>query len=298
MHEVKLLLDAHATIGESPLWEPNTQQLYWMDVKAPALYRLNPQTLEQQSWALPDDIGGFALFSHRDAALVALRSGLYALSLTDGALDQLTPAPFDPGLHRFNEAACDTSGRFWVGTMFDPLPGREDHPVEVGSLFTWTAADGLNVCRDAAELHNGMAWSPDGARFYLSHSYERRIYAFAFDVASGKLGARERFVDLNDSVKGIPDGAAVDESGAYWCAIHGGSYLHRYSDDGRLLEAIKMPVSQPTMCAFGGANLDTLYVTSATDKLSAAQLAKEPHAGGLFHFKPGVKGVPRRAFVA
>lgn len=297
MPDVQLLLDAHATIGESVLWEPDTQVLYWMDVKAPALYRLDPQTLEQRSWALPDDIGGFALFAHRHAALVALRSGLYALSLDDGTLDQLAPAPFDSGLHRFNEAACDSTGRFWVGTMFDPLPGRENHAAEVGSMFTWTAAEGLQVRRDAAELHNGMAWSPDGSRFYLSHSYERRVYAFPFEAQSGRLGARELFFDLPEG-PGIPDGAAVDVEGGYWCANHGGSCVQRFGSNGDLLETVPFPVSQPTMCAFGGDNLDTLYVTSASDKLSTAQLKQEPHAGGLFHFKPGVCGVPRRAHLA
>lgn len=296
MAEVKLLLDARATIGESLLWEPKAQVLYWIDVKAPALYRLDPLTLEQQAWPLPDDIGGFALFAYREAALVALRSGLYALSLTDGSLDRLAPAPFDSGLQRFNEAACDTTGRFWVGTMFDPLPGREDHATEAGSLFSWTAAEGLQVRRDAAELHNGMAWNPDGKIFYLSHSRERCVYAFPFEAQSGRLGPRERFADFPEG-PGIPDGAAVDVEGAYWCANHGGGALHRYGSDGRLREVIEMQVSQPTMCAFGGANLDTLYVTSALDKLSDAQLAKEPHAGGLFHFKPGVRGVPRRAYV-
>ena len=294
--EIELLLDAHATIAESLLWEPDQGVLYWMDVKAPALHRLDPDSLARRSWPLPADIGAFALVAGEDAALVALRTGLFILSLPDGSLDRAAPPPFDPALHRFNEGACDAAGRFWVGTMFDPLPGHAHHPREPATLSTWTRTGGLIAQPDAAELHNGMAWSPDGALFYLSHSWQQTVFVFPFDAASGRLGERRVFVEIPKPL-GLPDGAAVDEEGAYWCALHGGGKLHRYAPDGSLLREIALPVSQPTMCAFGGPDLRTLFVSSAADKLSPAQRSREPHAGGLFRLDPGVRGVVRPCHV-
>lgn len=296
MPKVELLLDAHATIAESLLWEPRTALLYWIDVKKPALYRLDPQTLQQRCWPLTSEIGGFALFEDRDAALVALRSGLYELSLDDGALKQLAPPPFDPALYRFNESSCDAGGRFWVGTMFDPLPGHKEKPAQTGPLSSWNAGEGLVLRPGPAELHNGMAWSPNGQTFYISHSKEKRIYAHDFNAAAGTLDNRWVFAHTPHDA-GIPDGAAVDEEGAYWCAMHGGNRLLRYGTQGNLLMQLDLPVSQPTKCTFGSAEMDTLFISSASDKLDAQQLEREPHAGGLFWCKPGVRGAPRQCYV-
>lgn len=297
MTTIELVLDADATIGEALLWEPEARLFYWIDVKAPALHSLDPVSRAQKSWALPADIGAFALMRDGDAALVALRTGLFVLSLDDGSLENVASPPYDPMLHRFNEGACDAAGRFWVGTMFDPLPGHEHHPAEPATLSSWTSADGLLIRPDAAELHNGMAWSPDGSIFYLSHSQQQAVYTFPFDSAAGRLGARRDFARIPKPL-GLPDGAAVDVEGAYWCALHGGGRLHRYAPDGTLLREIVLPVSQPTMCAFGGPDLGTLYVTSAREKLGPDQLAREPQAGGLFRLDAGVAGTPRRCFVA
>ncbi|MEO7026438.1 MAG: SMP-30/gluconolactonase/LRE family protein [Caulobacteraceae bacterium] len=292
---VELLLDAHAIIAESPLWVPGEGVLYWMDIKAPALHRLDPQSLAQHTWPLPADIGAFALREGGEA-LVALRTGLHILTLADGALELVAPPPFDPELHRFNEGACDGAGRFWVGVMFDPLPGAKEEPARSAGLSSWSPAEGLVRHADFAELHNGMAWSPAGSIFYLSHSRERTVYAIDFDPAAGRLGERRAFAVLPPG-EGIPDGAAVDETGAYWCAVHGASCLHRYSASGELIEEVALPVSQPTMCAFGGADLETLFITSASEKLTAEQRRREPHAGGIFHYRPGVRGTPRACHV-
>ena len=291
--DVELLLDCHATIAESLTWHDG--RLYWMDVKAPTLHRLDPGRGPDGVWRLPCDIGAFALMPG-GRALVALRTGLHILTLADGALEQVSAPPFDPALHRFNEGAVDVAGRFWVGTMFDPLPGQSDQPRQPGTLSTWTAGTGLVLQPDAAELHNGMAWSPDGTQFYLSHSYQRRVFRFAFDAAAGQLGKRELFI-ATPGTAGIPDGAAVDEEGAYWCAMHGGGALHRYAPDGTLLRSIPLPVSQPTMVAFGGSDLKTMFVSSASDGLDREALAREPAAGGLFRLAPGVRGVPRHSTV-
>ncbi len=287
---IEVVLKAQATIGEAPTWSVEEQALYWVDIKKPALYRLDPRTGAERCWPLSSDIGGFALTSGPPGAVVALREGLFSLDLASGALERLAPPPFDPALFRFNEGACDVSGRFWIGVMFDPLkPGLKP---QKGALHSFRLGESLRAEPDIAELHNGMAWSPDGRTFYISHSQSGEILSYGFDAASGSIGSPRLFARL-ERADGIPDGAAVDTEGGYWSACHGGGRLRRYHPDGAVDRDIALPVSQPTMCAFGGERLDELYITSARDGLSPEQLAREPLAGSILRLRPGERGAPR-----
>ena len=290
---IKTVLDVRATIGESPTWVAKENALYWIDVKAPALHRYLPADGATRTWALTSDVGGFAMMEDNNA-LVALREGLCRLDLGTGALYRIAPPPFDPALFRFNEGACDAKGRFWVGVMFDPLEGKP--PKQPGQLHSFTLNDGLRSEPDVAELHNGMAWSASGDTFFLSHSYAREIIAFDYDTDSGRLSNRRVFATIPEGL-GIPDGAAIDVDGGYWCALHGGGKLRRFNGDGSVERDIQLPVSQPTMCAFAGLDLSTFYITSASDKMSVTEKAQEPLAGALFSLVPGRKGTPRQPYV-
>ena len=161
--------------------------------------------------------------------------------------------------------------------MFDFEGDVEDSPRQA-SLHSFTLAGGLQPQPDAAELHNGMAWSADEQVFYLSHSQHGTVFTFQFNRVAGRLGERRAFVT-------IPK--------AQGCAMHGSSRLRRYRPDGTLDREVLLPVSQPTMCAFAGPNLDVMVVTSATDKLTPQQLGEQPHAGGLFAFRPNIRGISR-----
>lgn len=285
-----LLVDAQAVIGESPTWVAHENALYWIDVKEPALHRHDFASDKQKSWGVSSDLGAFAL-TDDGGAIVALRGGVHRLDFDSGALELLAPPPFDPELFRFNEGLCDAEGRFWVGVMFDPLEG---HPApRPGALYSFTRAGGLRHEPDAAELHNGMAWSADGRQFYVSHSYRREIRRFDFDPAAGRLSKPEVFASIAGEGLGIPDGAAVDVDGAYWCALHDGGRLRRFLRDGSVDYDIELPVSKPTMCVFGGAAMDTLFITSASEGLTPEQRKQQPSAGGVFCLKPGVRGIDR-----
>jgi sugar lactone lactonase YvrE len=288
--DIEVLLNCHAIIGESPTWSPAERSIYWIDVKEPALHRLDREGVHR-SWALEADVGAFALTDGEPGAIVALRTGLFDLDLNTGETSLLAPPPFDPDLFRFNEGICDAQGRFWIGVMFDPRPGHAA-PVGTAPLHRFTRACGLVAAPDTAELHNGAAWSLDGCSFILSHSNQGRIYRHSYDPEAGRIGIGRPFASV-DAAAGIPDGAAMDEEGCYWCAIHGGGALHRYDPQGQLVGTIVLPVSQPTMCAFVGDALDAMVVTSATDKLTAEQRAREPLAGSLLRLNPGVRGIPR-----
>lgn len=292
--EIEVALDAGATIGESPTWSSGENALYWIDVKKPALYRYDIRTNVQVDWPMPSDIGGFALVADPPGAVVALRQGIFRLDFTSGSLACLALPPFDPNLFRFNEGACDANGRFWVGVMFDPLDGA--HRPRKSSLHSFTLAGGLRLEPDLAELHNGMAWSPDGRLFYLSHSQSREVLAYPYDPNDGRLGSGNLFARIPETL-GLPDGAAVDSNGGYWCALHGGSRLRRYTATGEVDRDIALPVSQPTMCAFASEALDVLYVTSAADKLSSEQRQHEPLAGALLRLRPGELGIVRHCML-
>ena len=290
--QVEIVLDAQAAIGESPVWLAEERALTWIDVKAPAFWRLDPISGVRQRWALPSDIGAYSLTTDPDTVIVALRDGIYALDLRSGATRLLAAAPFDPALHRFNEGATDSRGRFWVGTMFDPTTS-ESGPPEPAGLFCYSTEDGLRATPDAAELHNGMGWNLDETLFYLAHSNAGAVHAYAFDAERGTLGTRLLFAVIEPE-SGIPDGAAIDCEGGYWCCLHGGGRLRRYRADGTLDREISLPVSQPTMCAFGGPGLDILYITSASQGLSPAARRAEPHAGAILQVRPGIAGLSRQ----
>jgi sugar lactone lactonase YvrE len=291
--KIDIVLDAHATIGESPTWVASENALYWIDVKAPALHRYLPADRATRTWALTSDIGGFAMMED-NKALVALREGLFRLDLASGALERIASPPFDPALFRFNEGACDANGRFWVGVMFDPINGKPAK--QPGKLHSFTLNGGLRSEPDASELHNGMAWSANSNTFYLSHSYGREIFAFDYETKTGRLSNRRIFATIPEEL-GIPDGAAIDIDGGYWCALHGGGKLRRFNGDGSVDCDIQLPVKQPTMCAFAGPDLSTFYITSASDKMSDMEKAAQPLAGALFSLTPGRKGIPRQPFV-
>lgn len=291
---VEVVLDAKATIGESPTWCAAQAALYWIDVKQPALHCLDPASGAVRCWPVSSDIGAFALDEDLAGAVVALRTGLFHLDFASGSQTLLAPPPFDPALHRFNEGACDSRGRFWLGVMFDPLVPGVCAPV-AGSMHSYTRAGGLRAEPDAAELHNGMAWSADGRHFFVSHSQAGIVWSFAA-AGDGTIGDRRTFATIPGS-DGIPDGAACDTDGGYWCALHGGGRLRRFTAEGAVDRDIALPVSQPTMCAFAGDDLDTMYVTSATQGLSAEQRRREPLAGALLRLHPNRRGVTRRCSI-
>lgn len=286
--EIELVVDARAVIGESPLWSKDHDALYWIDVKAPALYRTIVATLETTSWPLPAEIGGYALTA--GGAILGLRSGVFALDTVSGELSKLCDQPFDPRTHRFNEGDCDPSGRLWLGTMFDPNPDTDFAPSKE-HLYSFTTGGGLVEHNNLSLLHNGFAWSRDGTEFFLAHSREGRIYACQLDLAQGKLGGKRAFAEIPKEL-GIPDGGAFDEEGCYWSAIHRGGCLHRYAPDGRLDKIVELPIQNPTMMAFGGPDLRDLFITSANHGKPG-----KPHEGGIFRLRTEVAGLARPTHV-
>ena len=287
---IEVALDAQATIGESPTWHPPERVLYWLDIKAPTLNRFDPATGRNRSWLLAAETGAFALLADGSGAVLAQRTGIARLEFATGAEHRLAPPPFDQTLFRFNEGTCDRQGRFWVGVMFDPLDPSAKETRLPAQLHSFTLGTGLRPEPDAAELHNGMAWSEDGATFFLSHSNTSQIHRF--DIDEGRLGRRHAFASTAD-LPGLPDGGVLDRQGGYWASMHGAGRLRRFHADGSHDRDVILPVSQPTGCAFAGPELDCLYVTTARDKLERPG----PLDGALLRLRPGETGVARRSTI-
>ena len=287
---VDVVVDARSHTGESPTWCAADSALWWIDVKAPALHRTAHPDGSTRTWALPWDVGGFALCPDADgvprAALLALRLGLCRLELASGRLAPVTDAPFDPRTHRFNESGCDASGRLWLGTIYEPPDGYATEPAP-DALHSWAPDEGLRRHEVRPMAANGFAWSADGRGFYAADTSAGTIDRHDFDPATGRVGEPARFARVEPEL-GAPDGAALDVEGAYWCAVYGGGRLRRYLPDGRLEREVLLPVDNPTKPAFAGPDLDVLYVTSATggDRRARAK------AGALLRLRPGVRGAP------
>ena len=292
---VERVSDPVDAVGESPVWRAAEAALYWVDIPARRIHRWHPESGARESWQAPEMVACIAFA--RDGTLIAgMQSAIFALRLRPGGAVEATPlaAPRFPMPNmRFNDGRCDRQGRFWAGTMHTDMAAGHD----VGELYRYTLAEGLaGPVERGLYTQNGLAWSPVGERMYLSDSHPkaRVIWMYDYDAASGAPRARRVFVDMTQH-PGRPDGAAVDAHGCYWTCANDGAALLRFTPAGRLDRTIALPVKKPTMCAFGGARLDTLYVTSIRPP-AGHDLVEQPHAGAVFAVHPGVQGLPEPEF--
>lgn len=282
------VLDIRAELGECPIWSPRENALYWIDIYAGRLNRFDPSTGANRVWQLAEPIGSFALCED-GGALLALKSGLWRYDLDSEALTPLAqPEPNLPG-NRLNDGRCDPQGRFWVGSMADPVdPARP-----LGALYRLNADHRCTRMADGLYVSNGLAFSPDGRTLYHSDSWAavRTIWAWDFDADEGTIRNRRVFVDTA-GMPGRPDGGAVDADGCYWMAGNDGWEIVRFTPAGMVDRRIALPVAKPSMLAFGGARLDTIYVTS----IRPASVEGQPQAGSLFAVHAGVTGVAEPLF--
>jgi L-arabinonolactonase len=289
--QVDCVLDAKAQLGEAAVWCGREQALWWVDIEEPALHRFDPATGADRSWPMPSRIGCFAL-RERGGMVVALEDGFHFLDPETGALEAIVdPEPDKPG-NRFNDGTTDPVGRFVAGTM--PLGPREP----VAALYRLWPDRRCEKLFDGLTVTNGCAFSPDGRTFYFadSESSVRTIWACDHDPDSGAVTNRRVFVDTH-GLAGRPDGGTVDAEGCYWMAGVGGWQLVRFTPDGKVDRIVDLPVERPTKIAFGGKDLDVLYVTSIGKGPTPGTETRQPQAGGIFAVRvPGVRGLPQPRF--
>jgi len=282
---VRTLGDARTTVGENPLYDARTNRLYWIDVRdTPAIHAIDLTTRAERRWALGEDIGSIALT--RGPLLIAgLRSGFATFDPQAGTLSPIVDPEADRPGTRMNDGKCDPSGRFWCASM-NPESGLAE-----GSLYVLEPDLSYRRVHDGYFTPNGIAWSLDGATLYIADTRRGAIYAFPFDASRGTLGDRRTFADLG-ALPGGPDGATIDAEGGLWSAQFDGACLIRYDAQGRMDRVVRLPVSKPTSCAFGGPDHGELYVTTATRGLDASARASQPLAGRVLVLDVGVRGLP------
>ncbi len=288
---VDCVLNAKARLGEAATWDDREQAFYWVDIEGPSLRRFDPDTAAEQAWPMPSRIGCFAL-REGGGFVVALENGFHLFDPASGELSHIYDPEPDKPRNRFNDGTTDPRGRFIAGTM--PMGPREP----VGAFYRLNPGFQVDILVTGLRVTNGAAFSPDGRIFYFSDSEAsvRTIWACDYDLDTGALSDRRVFFDTRE-LAGRPDGGAVDADGCYWMAGVGGWQLVRITPEGKVDRVIELPVEKPTKVAFGGRELDTLYVTSIGDDPSPGTEARQPQAGGVFALTvPGVRGLPTCRF--
>ena len=281
-------------LGESPFWHPDEAALYWCDIPGKTLNRYRPATASHDQWHFDCEPASCAPMMGGDL-LLAMRDGLWRFSPATGQRRLLCTPPYNPAHERFNDGKADPQGRFWVGTIYEP----RDPPL--AALYCWRS-DGLARMAADATVSNGLAFSPDGHTLYWSDTKAHCVHAFDLDPVAGSLSAQRVFAQFTpraegqalDDYGGRPDGAAVDAEGCYWICGNDAGQVHRFTPEGKLDRSLTLPVKKPTMCAFGGPNLDTLFVTSI--RPTGIDLTDQPLAGGVFALDPGTYGLPEPLF--
>ena len=282
-----LVLDAKATLGEGAIWYDDV--LYWIDIVPGKVCVLDPAAGTNREIEVGQMVGT-VVPRERGGLAVAVEEGFALLDPDTGALTSIAnPEAGMPG-NRMNDGKCDPAGRFWAGTM------DRDEKDPAGSLYCLDTDHTVHRRVENVCISNGIVWTGDGRTMYYIDSPTCRVDAFDVDPDSGELSNRRTAIEVPQDL-GWPDGMAIDENGNVWIAMWAGSAVTHWDPrSGELLGSCEVPASQVSSCAFGGPNLDELYITSARIDLGDEQLGKEPHAGGLFKARPGVRGVPAVAF--
>jgi sugar lactone lactonase YvrE len=285
MTTFECVLPAAAALGECPRWDERRAKLWWVDIQAPALHCFDPETGQDTAIATPESIACFSLTE--DGGFIAgMRTGIFLLDAKGQLVRKLCANPENPATSRFNDGRCDARGRFWLGTLDEPKAASE------ASLYRY--ANGALTKIDTGLLtSNGMAFSPDYRWCYHSDTPRFRIYRHPYDIETGEVGSREEWVKFEPTPtdRGRPDGASVDSEGCYWSALFEGGRVVRISPEGQVVEEFPLPARCPTMCAFGGDDLRTLYVTTARHGRSASELERYPQSGGVFAMRVSVPGL-------
>lgn len=285
-----LLLHTPAQLGEGAIWDSQTQLLYWVDINGKTVNIYNPtektntcfNVFKRPGTVIPID---------SENVLVALEDGLVTLNIKTGKIVyQLQTPQFETNSLRFNDGKCDKNGRFWVGTM--DLNAKK----EAGVLYSLQNNFILKPEVSKTTISNGITWNADDTKMYYIDTTTSHISCFDYDLLTGNIKNRTEIVTINPNL-GYPDGMTIDNKGMLWVALWDGFAVACFNPNtGEMLHKINIPAPKITSCAFGGPNLDVLYITTARVDMSVDELEKYPLSGSLFYAKTGTVGVEANAF--
>jgi sugar lactone lactonase YvrE len=280
---IEVALAAAAEVGEGPIWDASRSALLWVDIYRCEVHLFDPASGGDTVFGVGQPVGAVATTASGDLRL-AVRDGFARLDVGSGEVRLVAPVEIALSDNLMNDGKCDRAGRFLAGTTsYSETPGA-------GALYRLNADLTVDTILADVTLSNGLDWSPDGTIMYYVDSRLQRIDMLDYDTAGGVAG-RRTFLEIPRDA-GMPDGLTVDADGHVWVALWGGAAVRRYAPDGTLDRVLPLPVSFVTSCAFGGAQLDELYITTSSWEFDAARFEAEPEAGALFVARPGVAGLP------
>ena len=285
---VEVAVDARAELGEGPVWDEVSGQLFWVDILAGLVHRFTPATGIDETTQVGQPVGAVAPRT-ADGLVLALRDGFGVLESDAGEVRMIAGTESEIAGNRMNDGKCDRAGRFWAGTMaFDQASGA-------GALYRLDRDHAVEMMISNVTISNGLCWSEDDRLMYYIDSPTQQVDVFDFDITSGTVSNRRRAIDIPATV-GLPDGMTIDEEGYLWVALYGKGAVNRYSAGGELDRTVTLPATQITSCTFGGDDFRDLYITSASQELSEQALSSQPYAGALFVCRPGPAGLPANRY--
>jgi sugar lactone lactonase YvrE len=288
-YQAAQILPAQATLGEGPIWDRRCLAYWWIDIAKQKLFQFEPVSKRNLEWQL-DEMPGTVVARKSGGLMLSMQSGFAFFDPDSGILEWIADPEIDKPDNRFNDGKCDPAGRFWAGTM-----RVEEHmKIFTGSLYS-LETDGQVTKRlgDALGVPNGIVWSKDASTMYWIDSPRRGIYRFDYDRVTGDIKNQTCIFNAPEEI-GFPDGMTIDSDDKLWVAFWGGWCVARICPvSGDILAKVRVPVSAPTACAFGGPNLDQLLITTASIGLSDAERARQPLAGDLFIAQVQAKGMPQ-----
>lgn len=286
-----------AALGECALWDNARQEFLCTDIDGRALYRWDWSTQGTIRLDLPDRLGAFALIDGADWLIAAAEKSFHLLSRETGEHREVARVEEGMRFTRLNDGRADRRGRFWAGTMAETRPAPDGSS---GSLYCLAPGQPPRRVLTGVAISNSLCWSPEGDRMYFADSPTHLIRTYRFEPESGAVSEPRDFARAPAGVH--PDGSCIDAEGCLWNAQWGAARVVRYSPDGRIDRVVELPCSQPSCVAFGGPDLDHLFVTTARVGLSDAALATEPLAGSVLVYRTPFRGLPEsrasRAFLA
>ena len=293
-------------LGESPFWHPTEKMLYWVDIPGKKIHRSTLDHMIVDNWDMPTEPGCIAP-AKRGGLIIAMRDGIYRAEHGQAELVKIAAVNFDTSTTRFNDGKCDTAGRFWVGSMFEPRTQR------LAALFRLDSRDTVDhkkppkfeIVQKDAILANGLGWSPDNKTIYWADTVDQIIHAWDWDEVTGKMTNKRVFQKFDAKpagwtpekpqgihYQGRPDGCAIDTQGNYYIAMYDGQRLLKFGSSGKLLADIPTPTRCTTMPCFGGEDMKTLFITTSSYMRSEDELKAQPLAGHVFSMQVDVPGLP------
>lgn len=285
----ELEFEIKAQLGEGAFWNYKTQEFYWVDIIDKKLHIYNPSAKSNKSFEMPSAVSTVVPYT-KEEAIVALEDGIYKVNLNSGELSVLSDVEADKPWNRFNDGKCDPNGNLWVGSM------HYEQNQKLASVYKVEESGATTKMIDSVTISNGIVWTKDAKTMYYIDTPTGQIVAYDFDKETSTISNKRVAVEVSEE-EGLPDGMAIDENDMLWVGMWNGNAVAKFNPKtGKLISKIEVPAHNVTSCAFGGENLDILYITTSSLDMTDEEKEKYPNAGSIFKANPGVKGVKSSFF--